>query len=613
MRKFTLFFMSLFLTIGAMAQYIPSSMDIIEGHHYTIKFDKSANTGFAFYKADGGDYLFYDETYNSANASNTNYHFVFTLAGHDGQNRPLYYISPANATDYYAYDKIGTASGTGGGTIGLTNNETMRDTNGKWYIFNNGTNQFITPAYIDNGEYTHCHRCWNPWSASEAPGSIGMYGRDADDHYDRDQRLTITNVTTCKVTYRYSFNGNIVKTEEYTLNGGASYPTPASYYAVTYNNVPQGRVERDGVFTINTNVGEYPFEFSSSYENAIWYNLVMHSNQGKDSHYRTYLGAGNETTLAWGTNKTLTNANNDYYWAFVGDPINGFRVVNKGKGNGYILSSDGNKNPILLQEENLTEGYNTTWAITARTTNSKGDWVAAGDWFCLKYRNNWYLNANAGNGTVNFWNSDDNGSGILAVKPIEINAAADVATYFSETAISIPETAGIEVYYASGINEAGYMGLEPITGIVAPETGIVVRYKTDENITFAPEIVSPGTATTPQDNLLKGTTKKTLFTKEAGKSYYALGLVNGEVGFYNAVNGENTTEFYNNAFKAYLEMPAQNGSAAFYGFDWANTTAIENVEVENASNVIYDLTGRKVEAITAPGIYIVGGKKVLVK
>ena len=28
---------------------------------------------------------------------------------------------------------------------------------------------------------------------------------------------------------------------------------------------------------------------------------------------------------------------------------------------------------------------------------------------------------------------------------------------------------------------------------------------------------------------------------------------------------------------------------------------------------IYDLTGRRVEAITAPGIYIINGKKALVK
>ena len=50
-------------------------------------------------------------------------------------------------------------------------------------------------------------------------------------------------------------------------------------------------------------------------------------------------------------------------------------------------------------------------------------------------------------------------------------------------------------------------------------------------------------------------------------------------------------------------------------------TAIEEVKGENGEvkgengevKTIYDLTGRKVEAITAPGIYIVNGKKTLVK
>lgn len=42
-------------------------------------------------------------------------------------------------------------------------------------------------------------------------------------------------------------------------------------------------------------------------------------------------------------------------------------------------------------------------------------------------------------------------------------------------------------------------------------------------------------------------------------------------------------------------------------------TGINNVEMENSNAVIFDITGRKVSNITAPGIYIVNGKKVLVK
>ena len=418
------------------------------------------------------------------------------------------------------------------------------------------------------------------------------------------------------VTYNYKHGNVLVCSMSYTVLKGSEFPALVSgKYNVTVNgSKPTGTVQEDGEYDIDVTIGEMPFEYYASIAdvNAAngWYNLVMHSNQGSGK-YRTYLGAGDATKLAWGEMHSMTNPTDDYYWAFVGDPINGFRVVNKGKGEGCILSSNGTANPVLLQEDGLANGYNTTWSIAARTSNGGNDWVAEGDWFCLKYRNAWYMNANAANGTVNFWNSDDNGSGILAVKPLEINAAADIATYFSEAAISIPAELGAEVYYANGINEAGYMGLEQITGIVYPETGIVVRYATDVNVTFAPEIVSPGTATAPEGNLLKGTTKRTLINKDASKAYYALGLVDGEVGFYK--DAFNNSRFQNNSHKAYLYVEGTQNTASYSFRFGEGTTGVEKVEIRNEKEEIYDLAGRKIDTITKAGIYIVGGKKVLVK
>ena len=43
------------------------------------------------------------------------------------------------------------------------------------------------------------------------------------------------------------------------------------------------------------------------------------------------------------------------------------------------------------------------------------------------------------------------------------------------------------------------------------------------------------------------------------------------------------------------------------------TTGIDEIATENGESTIFDLTGRKIENITAPGIYIVNGRKVLVK
>ena len=45
-----------------------------------------------------------------------------------------------------------------------------------------------------------------------------------------------------------------------------------------------------------------------------------------------------------------------------------------------------------------------------------------------------------------------------------------------------------------------------------------------------------------------------------------------------------------------------------------NSTGVEEVKTENGEvKAIYDLTGRKLEQISAPGVYVVNGKKVLVK
>ena len=43
------------------------------------------------------------------------------------------------------------------------------------------------------------------------------------------------------------------------------------------------------------------------------------------------------------------------------------------------------------------------------------------------------------------------------------------------------------------------------------------------------------------------------------------------------------------------------------------STTVEDVATENADKCIYDMTGRKIEKIVAPGVYIINGKKTLVK
>ena len=174
------------------------------------------------------------------------------------------------------------------------------------------------------------------------------------------------------------------------------------------------------------------------------------------------------------------------------------------------------------------------------------------------------------------------------------------ATFYAPKAVTIPKN--VEAFAVTAIND-GWVALTKIENTIPANTGVILKATEAGVYNF---VITEDVDEV--ENMLAGTVVATMVDGPA----YVLGLVEGKVGLYNAklTNGQ----FLNNGYKAYLPNTAgANLTASFYGFDWDGTTAIENVEVENEVKAIYDLTGRRVEAITAPGIYIVGGKKVLVK
>ena len=179
---------------------------------------------------------------------------------------------------------------------------------------------------------------------------------------------------------------------------------------------------------------------------------------------------------------------------------------------------------------------------------------------------------------------------------------AGYATLFLDFAAAIP--AGVEAYAVTAVN-TGYVTLKQVEGVLPANTGVIV--KADEgDYNFVASTETPATVTV---NLLQGTVAATEINVEA----YVLGIVDGEVGLYKAKMAGGV--WLNNANKAYLPASAvPNKAVVFYGFDWDGTTGINEVKTENGEvKAIFDLTGRRVEEITAPGIYIVNGKKVLVK
>ena len=187
-----------------------------------------------------------------------------------------------------------------------------------------------------------------------------------------------------------------------------------------------------------------------------------------------------------------------------------------------------------------------------------------------------------------------------------IVSAAGYATFYAPVETTIPDNA--EAYYASEIEGTSTKLTLIEDGIIPAGTGVIFKGEGTYNLA----IDHDGTAESIENNMLTGTIERTLITKESNNAYYILGNVDDVVGMYNPVNGDDANTFYNAGHKAYMVVEGAAQTAGYsFSFDWGGTTGIDGVEAEGeAATAIYDLQGRKVNEITAPGYYIINGKLV---
>ena len=174
------------------------------------------------------------------------------------------------------------------------------------------------------------------------------------------------------------------------------------------------------------------------------------------------------------------------------------------------------------------------------------------------------------------------------------------ATLFLNYDAEIP--AGVTCYAVSAV-DGEYATLAEVEGVIPANTGVIVEAEAG-NYIF--EVATEAGSDVAKE--LIGTTVNTYITKEA----YVLGIVDDVVGLYKAEMAGGV--WLNNANKAYLPASVASGAASYSFRFGEGTTGISEVKGESGNvKGIYDLTGRRVETITVPGIYVVGGKKVLVK
>ena len=190
---------------------------------------------------------------------------------------------------------------------------------------------------------------------------------------------------------------------------------------------------------------------------------------------------------------------------------------------------------------------------------------------------------------------------------VTITGAKGLATYTPSVALDFTNAQDIAAYTAT---VSGTTVNLTRTNTVAAGEGVLIRSlnggPVSEDIPVAATAVEP-TAGNMFVGVLEEITQ--LPTEEGGYTNFILNSngTNGS-GFYLA--NKKTVA----AGKAYLRVPTESaGKLSFFSLD-GSITGIEGVEAEAAEGekVYYNLKGQRV-ATPSKGLYIVGGKKVIVK
>ena len=149
---------------------------------------------------------------------------------------------------------------------------------------------------------------------------------------------------------------------------------------------------------------------------------------------------------------------------------------------------------------------------------------------------------------------------------------------------------------------------------VPAKTGVLVNCLAETATYYFPK--TEQTVTLPANQLKPAPADGRAFTAETGYKYYKLAYDNYTaqtgLGFY--WGAENAGAFKVKPGTAYLAVPtSEANNAKGFAFD-GETTGVENVNVAvNQNKTIYNLNGQRVSNMSQAGLYIVNGKKVVIR
>lgn len=186
-----------------------------------------------------------------------------------------------------------------------------------------------------------------------------------------------------------------------------------------------------------------------------------------------------------------------------------------------------------------------------------------------------------------------------------IDAGQTIGTFSAPYATVIPQ--GVTAYYAKSAEVAGMLNLKAVEGNVLPAGEGVVLIGESANV--AQMLPVAGEIVTAFEEGLNQFANSAYSDVVLGDNAYVLSKTTAEgIGIYKAATGGKLQQG-----KAYLDFGASTVARFVLNFSGVTTDIEGAPTVAPSQQVIYDLSGRRVNAVTKGGIYIVNGKKMIIK
>lgn len=463
-------------------------------------------------------------------------------------------------------------------------------------------------------------------------GTLSTWTNDAAKTSDNNCRIQFEEVPTAVTfTYSYIMNGVKMGTESIVGTIGESFPSP-TLPAFCSASTPAGTVtDSDADRKISIDVTwNAPVDFSTSLENAKWY--LMTAGRDNDANPKVlpvmrYKEGQNYITLKT-ADKDFSLSSTDQ-WAFVGNPFEGFKIYNRFN-KGRLISStaltssnDGNTNPYVSSDA-LPSGYTELWDLQAQqkggspSTIDGGFSISQHGQSSYKMNKRWY-NDQTSDPRLAYWISGtDNGSTFTATQILP----SSLVTYnafdsngYTTLYVDYPIVVTNAKVYTGQRNDAQTSVEMTLAtdNIIPANTGVVLvkdgtNALLDQTYTISNE---PGTV---ERGDISGTTTAIQLTNDTRNNYRVFGLSTASpqrLGFFRPSSSVASIP----ANKAFYDLTGSGVQGFVLSFDGMETGITLDQIMQpspEADKPAYDLSGRRVNH-AAKGIYIIGGKKVIVK